>query len=65
MNPEHKKIQDDDDVQCPLSTVQLGVARFQLHGRAGMSERVVHPYIGNSYNFGNNNEYLADMGIIK
>jgi len=34
MNPEHEKIQDDDDVQFPLSAVQLGVVRFQLHGRA-------------------------------
>jgi len=34
MNPEHEKIQDDDGVQFPVSAVQLGVARFQLHGRA-------------------------------
>jgi hypothetical protein len=65
VNPEHEKIQDDDGVQFTLPTVQLGVARFQPHGRAGMSERVVHTYIRNSSNFGNNNEYLVDMGIIK
>jgi hypothetical protein len=33
MDPQHDKIQDDNGAQFPLSEFQLGVARFQHHGR--------------------------------
>jgi len=67
MNPQHDKIQDDDGVQVPLSKCHIGIARFQLHGRViGRTiEDVANIYIKFSFSFGNDNEYLGEIGIVK